>query len=370
MIDSPLSNQQKWRLILGEDENSDNKVSISEPQGKFPGEWAMMDKLLSRLYGGRLGSGNKKSIPTIHRWLGDIRTYFNTDTVILLQKDAIHRYNLDWILFEPEILEDLEPSVELVATLLSLQKTLPEETRETARIVIRKIVDRITIQKSHYLRRAIRAALSRQYKEGKARFQDIDWRRTIYYNLRHYQPENNTIVPEKIFSRLRKEKITKELFICVDQSASMSSSVVYSGIYACVLAQIPSLRTQLYLFDTQVYDVSDQLDNPVDLLFGINLGGGTHITRALKHAENHIRKKRDAMVLLISDLEENSSEGNLIEQVNRLKQDGVTVLVLLSLSDDGTPRYNTGLAQEIHNMDIPVFSATPDSFPEIISKYL
>ena len=78
--------------------------------------------------------------------------------------------------------------------------------------------------------------------------------------------------------------------MCIDQSGSMAESVVYSSVFGAVLASLRSVRTRLVVFDTEVVDLTDELDDPVDVLFGVQLGGGTDINRALAYCESLVER--------------------------------------------------------------------------------
>jgi uncharacterized protein with von Willebrand factor type A (vWA) domain len=192
----------------------------------------------------------------------------------------------------------------------------------------------------------------------------------IRANLKHYQPEYKTIIPEKWYGYGHKQRGLKNVILLVDQSASMSESVIYASIYAAVLAQLKSLETHLIFFDTSVVDMTHDLKDPVDLLFGAQLGGGTLISKALKYAEQKVRNPRDTHIFLISDMDEGGDIGRLIQQLKSLKDRGVHLQVLLNLSDEGKPYYSERVAKKVAALDIPAFACTPDQFPDIVAEGL
>src|ERR1051326_7166920 len=129
-----------------------------------------MDAALAALYGagGEDGSGPAQrrgglgsSAPNVARWLGDIRTYFPASVVRVMQQDALERLNLRQMLLEPELLEAVQPDVHLVATLLSLQRVMPARTRETARVVVRRVVEELERRLANPLRQAVLGRLKR-----------------------------------------------------------------------------------------------------------------------------------------------------------------------------------------------------------------
>ena len=214
------------------------------------------------------------SFPKISRWLGDIRGYFPNSVVKVMQRDAIDKLGIKQLLLEPDFLEAVEPDVHLVATLVGLSKVMPEKTKATARQVIAKVVEQLMRRLANQTRSTLSGSLRRATRTRRPRHQDIDWNLTIRANLKHYQSEYRTIIPEVRLGRARGRSSLAEVMLCVDQSGSMASSVVYSSIFAAVMASLPALSTQMIVFDTAVADLSELLADPVEVLFGTQLGGG------------------------------------------------------------------------------------------------
>jgi Mg-chelatase subunit ChlD len=355
---------RRWRLVLGGE--ADGLTNALE------GTDAARDQALSALYGARVDSGERtaglgNSAPAVARWLGDIRTYFPTSVVQVLQRDALERLNLKRMLLEPELLSTVEPDVNLVGTLISLGRAMPGQSRETAKIVIRKVVDEVERRLANSLRQAITGALNRSEITRRPRPRDINWDRTIRRNLRHYQPEYRTIVPEVVLGHGRRTSAAREVIIAVDQSGSMAASVVYSSIFAAVMATIRSIRTRLVVFDTAVVDLTDELDDPVEVLFGTQLGGGTDINSAVAYCQSLVQRPADTIFVLISDLYEGGVEAELTKRIASLVGSGVTVVVLLALSDKGAPSYDRQLAAKLSALGAPSFACTPDLFPELMA---
>ena len=218
------------------------------------------------------------------------------------------------------------------------------------------------------MRTAVSGALNRAVRNRRPRHAEIDWNRTIRANLKHWQQEYKTIVPETLIGYGRKsQRVQREIILCIDQSGSMASSVVYSSIFGAVMASMPAVKTHLVVFDTAVVDMTEQLDDPVDLLFGVQLGGGTDINRAVGYCQSLIRDPRNTILVLISDLYEGGVEKNLLQRANELVQSGVQVITLLALSNEGTPFYDKALAAKLAGLGIPSFACTPDLFPGMMA---
>lgn len=347
---------KKWRLILGKE---------SDPQGEveIEGDASGMDNVLEALYNTERKGGLGASAPNVNRWLGDIRQYFPTTVVQVMQKDAVERLQLQRLLLEPELLQMVEPDVSLVATLLSLNKVMPQKTRETARMVIKKVVEELEKKLRNPLRQAIEGALNRSVRNRRPKLNEVDWNRTIRLNLKHYQSDYQTVILETVIGHGRKGQSLRHVILLVDQSGSMASSVVYAGVMGAIMASLKSIRTHFIAFDTAVADLTNDLKDPVDLLFGVQLGGGTDINKAMGYAQGLIRIPADTIVVLISDLYEGGNQDEFIKKAAAVKASGVNFIVLLALDDKGAPSFDKALAAILATLGIPSFACTPDKFP-------
>ena len=362
---------RRWRLILGVHEADGTGRGLS-------GADLSIDKALDTLYGGGgaggLGGrsndrrgGLGASAPNVARWLGDIRSFFPSSVVRVMQKDALERLDLRRMLLEPEILEAVEPDVRLVADLISLGRVMPNKTKDTARMVVRKVVDELERRLAEPLRAAVMGSLNRSIRNRRPKHNEIDWHRTIRANLKHYQPDHRTIIPEVRIGHGRKRSALREIVLCVDQSGSMATSVVYAGIFGAVLASLPAVKTSVVVFDTAVVDLTAELDDPVDVLFGTQLGGGTDINRALAYCQGLITRPQETILVLISDLYEGGDRAEMLKRAATLAGSGIQMVALLALSDDGSPSYDHQVAAAFAELGAPAFACTPDLFPELMA---
>ena len=359
---------RRWALALG---INDELTGLSDSDRR-------MSAALTALYGegddekkGKGGLGG--SAPRVAKWLGDIREFFPSSVVQVIQKDAFERKGLRQMLLQPEFLATVEADVNLVADLVSLRGVMPEKTKETARIVIGKVVAELLERLERKTADAIRGSLDRSRRTSRPRFVDIDWPRTIRTNLRHYQAEHRTIVPERLVGFMRQQRRIvdlDEVILCVDQSGSMATSVVYASIFAAVMASLPVVATKLVCFDTVIVDLTAELADPVDVLFGVQLGGGTDINAAVAYCEARIERPSKAHMILISDMYEGGNADALVDRLAHLTLTGVNIIVLLALTDTGRPSYDPKLAAQVAALGIPVFACTPDQFPELMATAL
>jgi Mg-chelatase subunit ChlD len=364
---------RRWRLVLG-------AAGAGEVTGvSLAGDDARIDDALGALYDSDEGAGLQPagprqaglgaSAPRVARWLGDIRAFFPVSVVQVMQRDAIERLGLTRLLLEPEMLDAVEPDVHLVGTLLSLSRVIPEQARESARAVVRTVTQDLERRLAQRTRSAVTGALNRASRTSRPRRPaDVDWDRTIRANLRNYLPRHRTVVPERLIGYARKQQaVARDVILCLDQSGSMASSVVYAGVFGSVLASIRSLRTSVVAFDTAVADLTEQLGDPVDVLFGTQLGGGTDINRALAYCERLITRPASTIVILVSDLFEGGDRDQMLRRVADMTAAGTQVIALLALSDDGAPGYDHDNAAALAELGVPAFACTPDSFPELLA---
>lgn len=357
---------RRWRLVLGGAEDGTG-VSLG-------GADIGVDAALSALYGdppsatGPRTAGLGASAPSVARWLGDIRRYFPSTVVQVMQADAIERLNLTQLLLEPEMLRAVEPDVHLVGTLLALNRVMPDHARRAARDVVAKVVADLQRRIAQRTVTSVRGALHRSARVDRPRHHDIDWDRTIRTNLRHYQPRYRTVVPERLIGYGRRARaVERDVVLCVDQSGSMAPSVVYSGVFASVLATLPALRTSLVVFDTAVVDLTELLHDPVEVLFGAQLGGGTDINRAIAYCQELITRPTQTILVLISDLYEGGVREDLLRRIAALTASGVQVIALLALADEGAPAYDHDNAAALSALGVPAFACTPDAFPDLMA---
>ncbi|MFB6720081.1 VWA domain-containing protein [Kribbella sp. NPDC056345] len=359
---------RRWRLVLGSEADPETGTTLSSSDQSI-------DKALAALYdaspgdhGGQRAAGLGSSAPRVARWLGDIRQYFPSTVVQVMQRDAVDRLGITRMLMEPELLNAVEPDVHLVSTLMALNEVMPEETKQTAREVVGRVVAELEARLAERTKAAVTGALDRAGRTGRPRHSDIDWDRTIRANLKHFSPTLGTIVPDRLIGYARRNhSVQRDVVLAIDQSGSMAESVVYAALFGAVLGSIRTLKTSLVVFDTAVVDLTDQLDDPVDVLFGTQLGGGTDINRALAYCEQLVTKPSETVLVLISDLYEGGVREELLRRARGLVEAGVQVIALLALADSGTPSYDAENAAALVELGVPTFACTPDRFPDLMA---
>jgi VWA domain containing CoxE-like protein len=358
---------RRWKLVLSTDTGdlSERDQRLSAALGQL--YEADDDKPKSRR-----NVGHGASAPRVARWLGDIREFFPSTVVQVIQKDAFERLGLKQMLLEPEFLAACEADVHLIADLISLRSIMPEKTKHTARMVVDKVVRELLAKLEAKTVATIRGAVDKTKRTSRPRYSDIDWPRTIRKNLQHWQEEHKSIVPERLvgYGRHTRRSNLDNVILCVDQSGSMATSVVYSSIFAAVLSSIPAITTKLVVYDTAVIDLTEDLKDPIDVIFGVQLGGGNDTPLALAYCETLVTEPAKTHLVLVSDLYEGALSEQMIARLQGFVNAGVNVIVLLALSDQGRPSYDTQNAAAIASMGCPVFACTPDQFPDLMAMAL
>lgn len=366
---------RRWRLILGSEAQKRMEGMGDGPD--LSQEDLMMDMALDAIYNRDMkfgfggGAGKGASSPQISRWLGDVRTLFDKDLVKIIQSDAMERCGLKQLIFEPELLENMEPDMHMASMILTLKDQIPKKSKENAREFIRKIVEQINALLETDLKRAVTASINRKLHSPIPSASALDFQTTIRKGIKDYNTKLKKIIPQKyyFFERSATTAANKYTVILdIDQSGSMGESVIYSSIMSCILASMSAIKTKVVAFDTNIVDLSEKCEDPIDLLFGFTLGGGTDIEKSIKYCTKYIENPKKTIFFLISDLEEGGNRAGLLRRLTQMKEDGVIVICLLAISDSGKPYYDANMAQRIANNGIPCFAAAPQMLPRLLEK--
>jgi hypothetical protein len=376
---------QRWRLILGKGaEGSLGKMGDCA----LSGELGELDEALEAIYTsddmdqsewsadpshGTHGPTKGRTMPKVAKWLDQIRNFFPRDVVVVLQKDAIERKGLKQLLLEPEIMANIEPSLDLASTVLAMKNMVPERAKAAARDLVRKVVEDIRKRLESQFTQAIRGALQRNRHSPFRSLPNLDWPRTIRQNIRNYQPELKTIIPERLsfFSRQQRQN-QWNIIIAMDQSGSMATSLIYGGIMGAILASIGAVETHVVAFNHEdVVDLTEHCSDPVDLLFGVQLGGAEDYWKATSYCERFFHTPAKTLYVLLADLWDTSpNTPRFIKKMEHVLESGVKAIGLLAISDQGVPSHNETLANKLAEMGMPCFGCTPDHLPELLAGVL
>lgn len=355
--------ENRWKLILGTNKD-DKEQNLSTDELEI-------NQLLDSAYGDGKGNtgGFGRSVPKVRKWLEGIRRHFSPEIVSLLQRDALERQNAKEMLLEPELLEQMEPNIQLVANILELQDLLPEASKKVSRKLVERLVRTIEERLKVKLLNAVRKGLASYSERINPRNAIIDWKKTIARNIKNYQSNLQVVVPNNWYG-FRKGSQLKEIILLVDKSESMIESAINASILGSILSSLKTIRTQLVFFDTEITDVTEKYQDPIDILFSIPMGGGTDIGNALNYIHYKISRPMDSILFLISDLDDGGSLERLLAELDRLISRKTRIQCIPALNDEGKPVYNKKIADLFETFGIPVYSSKPDDFPEILCKQL
>jgi Mg-chelatase subunit ChlD len=364
---------ERWRLVLGEPASA---------AGELSAEGARRDAALDWLYGrdgendrrdvrrgsGRHGGDGPSSLTTVD-WLNDINQLFPKETVERLQRDAIERYEITDIVTDPDVLQTVEPNPGLLRAVLQTKHLMNPEVLRLARRIVEAVVRDLMAKMATEVRSAFTGTRARKPSRWK-QARDFDVRRTLRGNLGHYRPDEQRLYIETphFFSRSRKHVEQWQLILLVDQSGSMVDSVIHSAVTAACLWGLPGVRTHLVAFDTDVVDLTQDVDDPVELLMKVQLGGGTDINRAVRYGAGLIEQPRRAIVALISDFYEGGSESGLVRTVRDLVEQGSKVLCLAALDEQANPVYDREMGQRLADVGAAVGAMTPAQLAEFVAE--
>ncbi|MEU5692385.1 VWA domain-containing protein [Actinosynnema sp. NPDC020468] len=366
-----MTGLERWRLILGQ--------PAERHTGVLSGDAARQDAALEWLYGRdpelrdrdvrRGGSGD--SVLTTVTWLDDVHRLFPKETVERLERDAVERYDITEVVTDPSVLERVEPNPALLRAVLRTKHLMNPDVLAMARRIVAAVVRQLLEKVAKDVRRSFTGARSRHPSNLKV-LRDFDFRGTIRANLGRYQPEHRRIAIAKprFTSRTRRHVDRWQLVLVVDQSGSMTGSVIHSAVTAACLWGLPGLKTHLIAFDTSVVDLTSDVTDPVELLMKVQLGGGTDIGQAMAYAAGLVENPRRTIIALITDFYEGGGDHRLVRTVRELVEQGTRVLGLAALDEEANPSYDRATAQRLADVGAHVGAMTPGQLAEFVAERL
>lgn len=369
----------RWRLVLGK--YSDQRLPW-QPSAVQQRMERALDFLYGREYEGRGLRGDAPpraaepregtldpSQLAVPEWLSEVRELFPRETVEVLERHALDRYGLTELVTDPETLGRLEPSLDLLKLVLSFRGRMQGRVLDEARRLIREVVEDLRRRLENQVRTALAGRVNRYRHSPLKVAQNLDWRGTIRRNLKHYDLERRQLVLQEVrfFARVER-RIPWTVILCVDQSGSMAGSVIHSAVLASILAGLQTLSVKLVVFDTSVVDLSDRVDDPVEVLMSVQLGGGTDIGQALTYCEQLVEDPHRTVLVLISDFCEGASPLRLLSVARRLREAGVVLLGLAALDTEAAPVHDQAMAEQLAALGMEIASLTPVHLAEWLTK--
>ena len=363
---------QRWRLLLGE--------ASQDCLGSLDGQAQAMDSALEWLYGrdpdrlqrGERQAGHGDSHLSTPDWINSIHTLFPTEIIEKLESDAVLRYGIDDVVTNKEVLQRIQPSEGLLRAVLHTKHLMNPEVLHLARQLVRQVIEQIMKALAQEIRQTFSGTRDRRRRSFIPNARNFDFKQTVHDNLHRWDPQRRKLYIESpVFnSRVKRHSEAWQLVLLVDQSGSMLSSVIHSAVMAACLWDLPGIRTHLVAFDTNVVDLTADVQDPVELLMKVQLGGGTNISKALSYGRHLIDNPKKSIIVLVSDFCEGAHYSSLIQQVRQSVQSGIKVLGLAALDDTAEPQYDHETAQEMVNVGAKVAAMTPGELAAWLAEVL
>jgi len=369
------SQSSRWRLLLGK--------TADEPLADYlemDAQELGRDAALSWLYE-RDGALDARDVQrsadlsptqlTIPDWINEIHALFPKETVERLERDAVERFGLHEIVTNPDVLARIEPNETLLRAVLRTKHLMNQEVLGMARELVRKVVRKLIDALMKDMRQAFAGTRMPRRSLHKVA-NNFDPKSTVRHNLANYDRSLRRLyIKQPLFtSRARKDNLRWQIILLVDQSGSMTSSVIHAAVTAACFCGLPAIKTHLVAFDTAVVDLTSEIRDPIELLMKVQLGGGTHIDKAVRYAETLVENPRRTMVVLITDFYEGGDARVLIQSVRRLCEQGVRVLGLAALDNEAEAEYDRDLAQHLVQVGAHVGAMTPAHLVKHLAEVL
>ena len=364
----------RWRLILGSFSNLeiDNKYSEIDETLNF-----LYDREYTQNGGYSLdnfnnsNSSKEKSALTVPKWISKVKKLFPKETVEIMQKQALEKYKLTEILTNENILKEIEPNIELLKNILTFKDMMSQNVKKLAYDIVKKTLEEIKNKMEVEIKRVFYGKKLPNSNTTNKIFKNLDIKKTIRYNLKNYDIKNKTIFTDKLFFNQNIKKYNPyNIIILIDESGSMLDSVIYSSIMASIFANLPYLSIKLIIFDISVVDLSEHIKEPIDILFKVQLGGGTNIAQALEYAKKITFAPDKTIVLLISDLFDSNDYKLMYKNANDIIESGSKLIILTALDYNANSIYDKEAARYFSKIGAKVGALTPSKLSKWISDII
>lgn len=357
---------RRWRLVLGRyAENGLNRPQLSQAELRCDGALGYLyDRELTSRGLKRHGSLDPSQLTALG-WLAEIRDLFPASVCETIQSHALERYGMTELLKDPELFSGIAPSTQLLGALMSMKGRADPAVQAQIRTLAKRVVEDIMRRLKPYVTSALAGTRNRFATSPMKSMRNFDWRGTIRQNLKNWDAERGVVVAERLrFHARERRKFPWTIILCVDQSGSMTASLIYSAVMAAIIAGLPSLDLKLVVFDTAIVDLSDRVDDPVEVLLSVQLGGGTDIGRAVAYCEGLVTQPSRTVLVFVSDFCEGASPARLLAAVRRLAEARVKLLGLAALDERAAPDFDRAMAGRLADAGMHVAALTPEHFAD------
>lgn len=365
----------RWRLVLGG--LSDQQLQFGN-DGNSIQSFMDMEQLLDYLYNRSQGDNvrtNDRSgsladtVISTAEWITKVRKLFPNQTAEVLEKHALEEFEMTELLTDKEVLEKMHPDMNLLKSILQLKHLMKGEVLETAKRIAKQVADEIRHKLENDIRRSVMGRIDRNSSSPVHSVRNLDINKTIRRNLKNFDTERNQIILKNIyFSNRVKRYNNNRVIIAIDESGSMTGSIIYSAVMAQIISNLPFAEVKLIIFDTKIVDLSEEADDPAQILMSVQLGGGTDIGKALGYCETLIATPSHTSVIVVTDLYEGAMQSRLLNISRNIIESGANLNFLTALDEEARPAYNKSLGQILANMGAFVGALTPDQLGEYIGR--
>jgi hypothetical protein len=314
--------------------------------------------------------GLEDSVLSVPEWINQVHQLFPQKTIERIERDALHRYHIQELVTNAELLARAQPSQALLKAVLHTKHLMNQEVLAVARQLVRKVIEQLMEKLARPVQSVFLGARDRRKRSFLKVAKNFDARSTVRRNLSSYDPESQKLFIRSpfFFSRVRKQTEKWKVIVVVDESGSMVNSVIHAAVTAAIFVGIPVLKTHLVLFDTNVVDVTEHVGDPVEAIMKVQLGGGTDIGGAMTYAAGLVDNPRKTIVVLITDFFEGGPVERLYGVCKGLIESGVTLLGLAALDEECRPSYQHETAATIAAMGAHVGAMTPGELAEWVAQ--
>lgn len=365
----------RWRLVLGG--LSDQQLQFGN-DGNSIQSFMDMEQLLDYLYNRSQGDNVRSddrsgsladTVISTAEWITKVRKLFPNQTAEVLEKHALEEFEMTELLTDKEVLEKMHPDMNLLKSILQLKHLMKGEVLETAKRIAKQVADEIRHKLENDIRRSVMGRIDRNSSSPVHSVRNLDINKTIRRNLKNFDTERNQIILKNIyFSNRVKRYNNNRVIIAIDESGSMTGSIIYSAVMAQIISNLPFAEVKLIIFDTKIVDLSEEADDPAQILMSVQLGGGTDIGKALGYCETLIATPSHTSVIVVTDLYEGAMQSRLLNISRNIIESGANLNFLTALDEEARPAYNKSLGQILANMGAFVGALTPDQLGEYIGR--
>ena len=367
----------RWRLVLGSKADRSLPFGGSGRDVKTLGE---MEELLDYLYANAQGDdvrreggsgGYGKNRLSAAKWINKVRTLFPQQTAEVLERHALEEFGMAELLTDKTVLEKMKPDMELLKTIMQLRHLMRGEVLEAAKKVARQVAEELRQKLENSTRQALVGKLDRSTSSPVRSARNLDIKKTVRRNLKNYDTDRGELVLKDVYFSGRVKKYNKKtVILAIDESGSMTGSVIYSAVMAQIISKLPFAEVNLIVFDTSIVDLSEITEDPAEVLMSVQLGGGTNIAGALSYCETLIKTPADTCVLTVTDLFEGGSQRALLNTSRSIIQSGAKLSFLTALDEQANPSYDRELGQKLADAGAFVGALTPDMLGDYIGRIM